>query len=187
MRRGQVTPKAGSLAGYLGFSKLGSAAIGAPFTASSKTRLRTRTGRAWESPLTPSYLAAEEIDPDWEARTAQAGYLWNRVLIAGRYRGVVAQADEPDYPANLVELLSEVHLRQTLDLRDAIRSASRWYQQKLSDSTRNAPLAKCARSALLLGSRRPCLTVSATRSLQHALVSLDGLAAYEADWMPCCY
>jgi CTP-dependent riboflavin kinase len=40
------------------------------------------------------------------------------VLIAGRYQGVVAQADEPDYPANLVELLSEVHLRQTLDLRD---------------------------------------------------------------------
>jgi CTP-dependent riboflavin kinase len=80
--------------------------------------LNLRLPKPWESPLTPSYLAAEEIDPDWEARTAQAGYLWNRVLIAGRYQGVVAQADEPDYPANLVELLSEVHLRQTLDLRD---------------------------------------------------------------------
>jgi CTP-dependent riboflavin kinase len=40
------------------------------------------------------------------------------VLVAGRYRGVAFQADEPGYPADLVELLCEVHLRDTLGLHD---------------------------------------------------------------------
>ncbi len=40
------------------------------------------------------------------------------VLVAGRYRGVAFQADEPGYPADQVELLWEVHLRDSLGLSD---------------------------------------------------------------------
>lgn len=80
--------------------------------------LNLRLSMPWDRALTPWYLAAGEIAPGWRDRTAQAGYFWSRVLIAGRYRGVVAQADEPGYPDDLVELLCEVHLRETLDLKD---------------------------------------------------------------------
>lgn len=80
--------------------------------------LNLRLSMPWDRALTPWYLAAEEITVGWRARTAQAGYFWSRVLIAGRYRGVVAQADEPGYPVDLVELLSEVHLRETLHLKN---------------------------------------------------------------------
>lgn len=40
------------------------------------------------------------------------------MLIAGRYQGIVARPDEPDYPDDLIELLCEVHLRRTLELSD---------------------------------------------------------------------
>ena len=80
--------------------------------------LNVRLAKPWDRTLTPAYLAAEEIDPDWEAETSQAGYFWSRVLIAGRYPGVAAQADEIGYPPNLVELLSGVHLRRRLGLID---------------------------------------------------------------------
>ena len=80
--------------------------------------LNLRLSMPWDRALTPWYLTAEELSLGWRARTAQAGYFWSRVLIAGLYRGVVAQADEPGYPVDLVELLSEVHLRETLDLKD---------------------------------------------------------------------
>lgn len=39
-------------------------------------------------------------------------------MIARRYRGLAFQADEPGYPSDLVELVSEVHLRTALGLRD---------------------------------------------------------------------
>jgi CTP-dependent riboflavin kinase len=67
------------------------------------------------------YVSAAEISPDWEARTRQAGYFLAPVIIAGRYRGLAFQADEPGepgYPADQVELFSEVHLRGTLGLND---------------------------------------------------------------------
>jgi len=48
----------------------------------------------------------------------QAGYFWARIVIADRYRGIAFQADEPGYPSDLVELICEVHLRDTLGLRD---------------------------------------------------------------------
>jgi CTP-dependent riboflavin kinase len=67
------------------------------------------------------YVAASEIAPDWEARTGQAGYHLVSVMIAGRYRGLAFQADEPGdpgYPADQIELFSEVHLRCTLGLID---------------------------------------------------------------------
>lgn len=67
------------------------------------------------------YVAATKIGPDWEARTGQAGYFLTRVTIAERYRGLAFQADEPTgpgYPADLIELFSEVHLRTALNLSD---------------------------------------------------------------------
>jgi CTP-dependent riboflavin kinase len=67
---------------------------------------------------TSRYLAAEEISPAWEAETGQAGYFLVPVIVAGRYRGIALQADEPGYPPDQVELICEVHLRSALDLND---------------------------------------------------------------------
>jgi CTP-dependent riboflavin kinase len=67
------------------------------------------------------YLAAAEISADWAARSGQAGYFLAPVMIAGRYRGLAFQADEPGdtgYPSDQVELFSEVHLRGALGLSD---------------------------------------------------------------------
>ena len=40
------------------------------------------------------------------------------MIIAGRYRGIVFHGDEPEYPLEQVEILSDHHLRDTLGLRD---------------------------------------------------------------------
>jgi CTP-dependent riboflavin kinase len=64
------------------------------------------------------YLAAAELSPEWEASTGQAGYFVAPALVAGRYRCLAFQADEPGYPADQIELVAEVHLRSTLGLRD---------------------------------------------------------------------
>ena len=64
------------------------------------------------------YVAASEIDAGWEAATGQAGYHLVPVLVEGRYRGIAIQADEPDYPEDLIEIMCEVHLRSTLGLVD---------------------------------------------------------------------
>jgi len=80
--------------------------------------LNVRLPERFDRVMTARYLAAAEISPDWEAETGQAGYLLALVLIAAGYRGVAFQADEPGYPADQVELLCEVHLRDTLGLVD---------------------------------------------------------------------
>jgi CTP-dependent riboflavin kinase len=70
------------------------------------------------------YVAATEITHDWEERTGQAGYYLATVVIAGRYRGLAFQADEPaglGYPPDQLELFCEVHLRRTLGLDDGDR------------------------------------------------------------------
>ena len=67
------------------------------------------------------YVAAAEVRSDWEARTGQSGYYLADVLIAGRYRGLAFQAEQPEgpgYPADQIELFSEVHLRGALGLAD---------------------------------------------------------------------
>lgn len=46
------------------------------------------------------------------------GLRLGEVIIAGRYRGFVFQGDEPEYPPDQVELLSDRNLRETLGLRD---------------------------------------------------------------------
>ena len=39
-------------------------------------------------------------------------------MIAGRFRGLVFQGDEPEYPPNHVELVGDHKLRVELDLED---------------------------------------------------------------------
>ena len=46
------------------------------------------------------------------------GIRFGEVLIAGQYRGIIFQGDEPEYPPEQVEILSDHHLRATLGLRD---------------------------------------------------------------------
>lgn len=75
------------------------------------------------NPPTAIHLAAEVIDPGLEAETGQSGYSFTQVMIAGHYRGLAMQADEPGYPEDQVELICEVHLRQTLDLVDGSQIA----------------------------------------------------------------
>ena len=67
------------------------------------------------------YVPAAQLAPDWDDRTGQAGCYLTPVLIAGSYRGLAFQADEPGepgYPPDQIELLSEVHLRNALGLQD---------------------------------------------------------------------
>jgi CTP-dependent riboflavin kinase len=82
--------------------------------------LNVLLSRPFERGTSWRYLAAVEISPDWEARTGQTGYFYVPVMIA-EYRGLAFQADEPGdpgYPADLIELFSEVHLRRALNLSD---------------------------------------------------------------------
>jgi CTP-dependent riboflavin kinase len=67
------------------------------------------------------YIAAETIAPDWHELAGQSGYHLIDVTVAGRYRGLAFQADEPDglgYPPDQIELLSDTHLRSALGLAD---------------------------------------------------------------------
>ena len=83
--------------------------------------LNLRLPRPLERGSSWRYVAAADISPDWEARTGQAGYYLAPVTIAGRYRGLAFQADEPSgpgYPSDQIELFSEVHLRGALGLGD---------------------------------------------------------------------
>ncbi len=80
--------------------------------------LNVRLPEPFERSLASLYIAASEISPEWEAETGQAGYFFLPVLVAGRYRCMAFQADEPGYPADQIELIGEVHFRSTLGLRD---------------------------------------------------------------------
>lgn len=52
---------------------------------------------------------------------ARRGLSIGRAVIAGRYRGLILRGDEPDYPANQVEIACEVRLRDSLRLADGAR------------------------------------------------------------------
>jgi CTP-dependent riboflavin kinase len=58
-----------------------------------------------------------ETHPDLLKRQRKGIWLW-RVLIAGLYEGFMFQADEPNYPENFLEIVSDRQLRQELHLRD---------------------------------------------------------------------
>jgi CTP-dependent riboflavin kinase len=52
---------------------------------------------------------------------ARRGLSIGRAVIAGRYRGLILRGDEPDSPANQVEIACEVRLRDSLTLDDGAR------------------------------------------------------------------
>jgi len=67
------------------------------------------------------YVPAEAMASDWHERSGQTGYHMVDVLVAGRYRAVAFQADEPaghGYPPDQIELMSDTHLRSALGLAD---------------------------------------------------------------------
>jgi CTP-dependent riboflavin kinase len=70
--------------------------------------------------LLPQYLTEADLGRDvWRDHAPnRTGIHCGAVLIAGRYRGVVFQGDEPEYPPEQVELMSDHHLRDTLGLHD---------------------------------------------------------------------
>ena len=80
--------------------------------------LNVRLDAPFDHAIATRYVAASDVDPGWEARTAQTGYHMVPVLVAKRYRGIAFQADEPGYPEDLLEVMCEVHLRSTLGLQD---------------------------------------------------------------------
>ena len=85
--------------------------------------LNVRLGEPMDRSLLTQHLPAAQLSSDWGRETGQVGYFWATVLIEGTYHGVIIQADEPGYPLDLVEVLSDTHLRQALELDagDSIR------------------------------------------------------------------
>jgi protein-S-isoprenylcysteine O-methyltransferase Ste14 len=80
--------------------------------------LNVRLADPFDRSRASGYVAASEIDPDWETLTGQAGYHLVPVIVAGRHRAIAFQADEPGYPEDLLEIVGEVHLRSALGLKD---------------------------------------------------------------------
>jgi len=70
--------------------------------------------------LLPWYLTEADLGGNvWRDHAPnRTGIRWGGVLIAGRYRGIVFQGDEPEYPPAQVEIMSDHHLRTTLGLHD---------------------------------------------------------------------
>jgi CTP-dependent riboflavin kinase len=70
--------------------------------------------------LLPWYLTEADLGGNvWRDHAPnRTGIRWGEVLIAGRYRGMVFQGDEPEYPSEQVEIMSDHHLRDTLGLHD---------------------------------------------------------------------
>ena len=70
--------------------------------------------------LLPWYFTEEHLGGHvWRDHAPnRTGIRCGEVLIAGRYRGIVFQGDEPEYPPAQVEIMSGHHLRATLGLRD---------------------------------------------------------------------
>ncbi len=46
------------------------------------------------------------------------GVRWGKVFVEGRFRGILFQGDEPDYPSNQIEIMSDHHLRKSLNVND---------------------------------------------------------------------
>jgi 8-oxo-dGTP pyrophosphatase MutT (NUDIX family) len=64
------------------------------------------------------YLPASQLSPEWEAATGQAGYWLTPVIVGGVHEAVAVQAEEPGYPADQLELVCGVRLRDGLALSD---------------------------------------------------------------------
>jgi CTP-dependent riboflavin kinase len=70
--------------------------------------------------LLPWYLTEADLGvPVWRDHAPnRTGIRCGEAMIAGRYRGIVFQGDEPEYPPEQVEIMSDRHLRTTLGLHD---------------------------------------------------------------------
>jgi CTP-dependent riboflavin kinase len=81
--------------------------------------LNVRLPQPFDGTLT-GYLTEDDLGGNvWRDHAPnRQGIRWGEVLIAGQYRGIMFQGDEPEYPSAQVEILSEQHLRTTLGLRD---------------------------------------------------------------------
>ncbi len=82
--------------------------------------LNVRLRESFDEGLLESYVGWEELGrrlPDPEV-PGRRGLRYGRVIIAQRFPGIAFQGDEPDYPADQVELISDRHIRQTLNLSD---------------------------------------------------------------------
>lgn len=74
--------------------------------------------RAFSRGPETEYIPATLLSADWEAATGQAGYWLTPMLVGGRYDAVAVQADEPHYPAEQLEIVCGVRLRDALGLAD---------------------------------------------------------------------
>jgi len=85
--------------------------------------LNVRLDEPIDRSLLTQYFPASELSNDWGSKTGQVGYFWATVLIEDTYSAVIIQADEQGYPLDLIEVLSDTHLRQALELDagDSIR------------------------------------------------------------------
>lgn len=81
--------------------------------------LNVHLPRPFDAPLA-GYLTEDDLGGNvWRDHAPhRQGIKYGEVLIAGQYRGVMFQGDEPEYPPEQVEILSDQHLRATLGLRD---------------------------------------------------------------------
>jgi CTP-dependent riboflavin kinase len=68
----------------------------------------------------PWYLTEADLGGNvWRDHAPnRTGIRCGKVIIAGRYRGMVFQGDEPEYPPAQGEILSDHHLRDTLGVHD---------------------------------------------------------------------
>ncbi|HEY8179474.1 MAG TPA: DUF120 domain-containing protein [Candidatus Limnocylindria bacterium] len=64
------------------------------------------------------YIRASLLNPDWQADTGQAGYWLTPMVAGGIYDAIAVQADEPHYPAEQLEILCGVRLRDAFRLAD---------------------------------------------------------------------
>jgi CTP-dependent riboflavin kinase len=81
--------------------------------------LNVRLPQPFDGLLSWSLTGADVGGDVWRDHAPnRRGIRCGAVLIAGRYRGIVFQGDEPEYPPNQVEIMSDHHLRDTLRLHD---------------------------------------------------------------------
>ena len=81
--------------------------------------LNVRLPQPFDGTLT-GYLTEDDLGGNvWRDHAPnRQGIRFGEVLIAGQYRGIMFQGDEPEYPPNLVEIMSDHHLRDMLGLQD---------------------------------------------------------------------
>ena len=81
--------------------------------------LNVRLPQPFDGTLT-GYLTEDDLGGNvWRDHAPdRQGIRFGEVLIAGQYHGIMFQGDEPEYPPNLVEIMSDHHLRDMLGLQD---------------------------------------------------------------------